>query len=193
MTKGGLRKCTPLALYNLIAQCAPYTASHQVETAKIVQGMAVAMGLQMERAKNAYYAALLHDVGKLTVPNVLLTKPGTIGAEEFALIKTHCLVGKSILDEFELPEGVRLACFQHHERLDGSGYPNGLSGEGICLEARMVAVADVFESMTSDRPYRKRHTADEAFEEIEGNCGRLYDPAVVLAFVNAYVPSAVNQ
>ena len=133
-----------------------------------------------------YIAGLLHDVGKVSVPSEILSKPGKINASEFDIIKNHCRVGYDILQRIDFPWPVTRAILQHHERLDGSGYPEGLSGDDIVLEARILGVADVVEAMSSHRPYRPALGLDSALAEIKQGRGTLYDPDIVDACLRLF-------
>jgi HD-GYP domain-containing protein (c-di-GMP phosphodiesterase class II) len=124
-------------------------------------------------------AGVIHDLGKITVPTDILNKPGRLTEHEFGIIRSHPKVGYDILKTIDFPWPVAQIVLQHHERMDGSGYPQGLSGEKIILEARILAVADVVEAMSSHRPYRPARGIDKALEEISQNKGVLYDPEVV--------------
>jgi HD-GYP domain-containing protein (c-di-GMP phosphodiesterase class II)/HAMP domain-containing protein len=157
----------------------PYTAGHQRRVADLARAIATEMGLAEEQIGGIRMAGVIHDIGKIYVPGEILSKPGRLGDIEFGLIKTHPQVGYDILKTIEFPWPVAQIVLQHHERVDGSGYPQGLSGEEIMLEARIMAVADVVEAMASYRPYRPAHSIDEALEEISQNRGVLYDPEVV--------------
>jgi HD-GYP domain-containing protein (c-di-GMP phosphodiesterase class II) len=138
------------------------------------------MGLPEEQIEGIHMAGLVHDIGKINVPAEILSKPGRLNDLEFGLIKAHAQVGYGILDGgIDFPWPVAEIVFQHHERIDGSGYPQGLSGEEILLEARILSVADVVEAMASHRPYRPARGIDAALEEISQNRGILYDPEVV--------------
>ena len=137
------------------------------------------MGLGDERCEGLRIAGLVHDIGKIEIPGEILSKPGRLSPIEFELIKTHARSGYDILREVDFPWPVAEIAHQHHERLDGSGYPRGLKGEEILLEARIITVADVVESMVSHRPYRPSLGMNAAREEIAGKSGVLYDPAVV--------------
>ena len=132
----------------------PYTAGHQRRVAELARAIAREMGLSEWQMMGIHVAGLLHDVGKVAVPSEILSKPGKINQYEFSIIKNHCQVGYDILQRIDFPWPVTRAVLQHHERLDGSGYPEGLSGEDIVLEARILGVADVVEAMSSHRPYR---------------------------------------
>ena len=124
-------------------------------------------------------AGLIHDVGKVNVPAEILANPGRLSEAEFSIIKSHPLAGYKILKTIEFPWPLAQIVYQHHERIDGSGYPLGLSGEDIILEARILAVADVVEAMSSHRPYRPALGVDAAMQEIKQNRGILYDVNVV--------------
>ncbi len=165
----------------------PYTAGHQKRVAELSEAIAKEMGIDKERLEGIKVAALLHDIGKgLGVPLEVLNKPGKLNPIEFAFVKAHPELGYRILKEVEFPWPVAEAILQHHERLDGSGYPRGLKGEQIILEARIIAVADVVEAITSHRPYRASLGLESALEEIDKNKGVLYDPTVVAACLKAF-------
>ncbi len=164
----------------------PYTAGHQRRVADLAQAIATEMGLPQEQIEGIRMAGLIHDLGKIAVPTEILSKPGRLNDLELSLVKTHPQVGYDILKRIDFPWPVAKIVLQHHERMDGSGYPQGLSGEEIMLEARILAVADVVEAMVSHRPYRPAHSIDEALEEISRNRGILYDPEVVDACVRLF-------
>jgi putative nucleotidyltransferase with HDIG domain len=149
----------------------PYTAGHQRRVAELARAIAKEMRLSEWQIRGIYIAGLLHDVGKISVPSEILSKPGKINATEFSIIKNHCQVGYEILQKIDFPWPVTRAILQHHERLDGSGYPEGLSGKDIVLEARILAVADVVEAMSSHRPYRPALGLSSALEEISRASG----------------------
>jgi PAS domain S-box-containing protein/putative nucleotidyltransferase with HDIG domain len=157
----------------------PYTAGHQRRVAQLASTIAREMKLSEEQVSKIRIAGLLHDIGKVAVPSELLSKPGELTDIEFDLIKTHPQLGKEILKTMELPWVICPIVLQHHERMDGSGYPRGLTGEEISLEARILAVADVVEAMSSHRPYRPSLGLEAALEEISKNKGKLYDAEVV--------------
>ncbi len=159
----------------------PYTAGHQRRVAELARAIAKEMGLSEWQIMGIHIAGLLHDVGKVVVPTEILSKPGKINEYEFSIIKSHCRVGYDILQRIDFPWPVTRAILQHHERLNGSGYPDGLSGEDIVLEARILGVADVVEAMSSHRPYRPALGLDRALEEISQGSGVLYDSKVVAA------------
>ena len=159
----------------------PYTAGHQKQVAQLACAIAREMGLPEDQIRALGISALLHDIGKMSVPAEILSRPGKISAMEFDIIKAHPEAGYNIVKRIHFPCAVAEAVIQHHERLDGSGYPKGLSGPEIVLEARILAVADVVEAMSSHRPYRPALGIDAALEEITKNKGVLYDPQVVEA------------
>ena len=166
----------------------PYTAGHQWRVTQLACAIANEMGLSEEQIEGLRMAGLVHDIGKMNVPAEILSKPGQLSDLEFGLIKTHAQVGHDILNgTIEFPWPVAQIVLQHHERMDGSGYPQGLSGDGIVLEARILAVADVVEAMASHRPYRPPRGIDKALEEISQNKGVLYDPEVVDACLKIFI------
>ena len=157
----------------------PYTAGHQRRVADLACAIAKEMGLSEWHIEGIRIIGLLHDVGKLVVPAEILSKPGPINQYEFSIIKTHPEVGYEILKGIDFPWPVTQAVLQHHERLDGSGYPKGLSDTDIILEAKILGVADVVEAMSSHRPYRPALGLDSALQEITKGKGVLYDAEVV--------------
>lgn len=157
----------------------PYTAGHQRRVSDLARGVAVEMALSSHQIDGIRIAGLIHDLGKICVPAEILSKPGQLSEIEHTLIKDHPQVGYEILKEVEFPWPVAQIVLQHHERIDGSGYPAGLCGEDILVEARTLAVADVVEAMASHRPYRPTLGRDMALKEISQNRGVLYDPDVV--------------
>ena len=171
----------------------PYTAGHQRQVANLACEIAKEMGLSEWDIEGIRIMGLLHDVGKIAVPAEILSKPGQINQNEFSIIKTHPYVGYEILNGIEFPWPVTQAILQHHERLDGSGYPEGLSGTDIILEARILGVADVVEAMSSHRPYRPALGFDRALEEISQNRGTLYDPEVVDACSRLFQKNEVER
>jgi putative nucleotidyltransferase with HDIG domain len=157
----------------------PYTAGHQVRVADLATNIATEMGLSRDRIEGLRMAAVIHDIGKLYVPAEILSKPKRLREIEFALVREHTQKGYEILKDVESPWPLAEIVYQHHERMDGSGYPRNLEGEEIVLEARILAVSDVVESMASHRPYRPTLGIEAAVEEIERNRGILYDRDVV--------------
>jgi PAS domain S-box-containing protein/putative nucleotidyltransferase with HDIG domain len=164
----------------------PYTAGHQQMVTKLAMAIAKEMNLPEERVRCIRVAALLHDIGKLSIPAEILAKPGQMTETEMSLIKVHAQAGYDILKTIEFQWPIAAIVLQHHERLDGSGYPNGLAGDKICLEARIIGVADVVESIASHRPYRPLIGIDKALEEISKHKDSFYDPAVVDACVRLF-------
>jgi putative two-component system response regulator len=161
----------------------PYTAGHQQRVADLAQAIAGEMGLSEEQIQGIRMAGLIHDLGKIAVPAEILTKPGKLSAIELDLIKLHPQAGYDILKEIEFPWPIARIVIEHHERINGSGYPHGLSGEEMLQESRILAVADVVEAMASHRPYRAALGLDVALEEISKNKGILYDPEVAHACI----------
>ncbi len=157
----------------------PYTAGHQQKVAQIASLIAAELGLSKEKVNGIHLGALIHDIGKIYVPAEILNRPGKLTEHEFALIRTHPDVGYDIVKDIHFPWPVAEMVRQHHERLDGSGYPLGLKDGEIILEARILSVADVLEAMASHRPYRASLGMDAAIEEIEKGRGRLFDSGVV--------------
>jgi PAS domain S-box-containing protein/putative nucleotidyltransferase with HDIG domain len=157
----------------------PYTAGHQQKVAALATAIAGEMNLGDARIDQLRIAAVIHDIGKIYIPSDILSKPGKLSAIEFSLIKTHAQSGYDIVKSMDFPGIVAQAVLQHHERLDGSGYPSGLKSDDTILEAKILAVADVIEAMASHRPYRSALGIDKALEEISKNKGKLYDPDAV--------------
>jgi len=164
----------------------PYTAAHQRRVTQLACAIIKEMGLPKEQAEGTRVAGLMHDIGKMSIPAEILAKPSKLSETEFDLIKAHPQVAYDILKSIDFPWPVADIILQHHERLDGSGYPNGLKGEEILLEARILGTADVVEALSSHRPYRPALGIDKALEEIEKNKGTLYDPEVVDACVRLF-------
>ncbi len=156
----------------------PYTASHQEHVARMARQIGIRLGLNSEQCEWLHFGGLLHDIGKAAIPVSILSKPGKLEAEEWVLIKSHVKRGCQLLQEIELPEIVIKMVLQHHERLDGSGYPHGVSGDEICLEARILAVCDVVEAMGSHRPYRPALPLEQILSELKSNRGTKYDEQI---------------
>ena len=157
----------------------PYTAGHQEGVARLAVDIAKNLGMPAEQIDLVRTAALLHDIGKIAVPAEILVKPGKLDQYEWLIIQRHPSVGAEILEDAELGGPIADIIRQHHERLDGSGYPDGLAEADICLEARIVAVADVAEAMLAHRPYRPARTLEQTTEELERGRSSLYDSRVV--------------
>ena len=170
---------TVTVLATTLAVKDPYTAKHSSRVAQIAEAIAQEMGAGPEFTEGVRVMGLLHDLGKIAIPSAILSKPGMLNQQEFDLIKTHPQVGHNVLMDFKFPWPVALAVLQHHEKLDGSGYPHGFSGDEIIPEARILTVADVVEAMASHRPYRPAQGLDAAIKEISEKPGAMYDPEVV--------------
>jgi PAS domain S-box-containing protein len=164
----------------------PYTSGHQQRVSDLARSIATEMGLSADRQDFLRTASAIHDIGKISVPSEILSKPTKLTDLEFSLIKTHAQSGYDILKDIEFPWPVADVVLQHHERMDGSGYPQGLKGDDILLEARILAVADVVEAIASHRPYRPELGIDFALEEISGNKGILYDADAVDACLKLF-------
>jgi HD-GYP domain-containing protein (c-di-GMP phosphodiesterase class II) len=173
-------------LESTLAARDPYTVAHQRRVTQIACTIGREMGLSEDRLDELRIAGSLHDLGKIAVPASLLSKPGKLTTLEFALIKTHPQVGYNILKPIKLPGNTTEIILQHHERLDGSGYPQGLKGNEILLEARILGVADVMEAMCSHRPYRASLGMAESLQELVKNKGTLYDAGVVDTCLKLY-------
>ena len=164
----------------------PYTAGHQQRVALLALAIGRELGLAKHSLQTLYYGGLLHDVGKVQIPSEILIKPGQISDLEMDIIRGHAAHGGELLGAVEFPWPLaRVAC-EHHERLDGSGYPRGLKGGEVLLESRIVAVADVVEAMSSDRPYRAAMGRERALEAIRQGSGTLYDTEAVQACLRLF-------
>jgi HD-GYP domain-containing protein (c-di-GMP phosphodiesterase class II) len=152
--------------------------------------LARALGVEDHRLGALRTAAKLHDLGKIGVPDAILTKPGCLDADEFRIIQTHPVVGSELLRAWGLEEPARFV-LEHHERVDGTGYPHGLRGDAIALEARIIHVADAFVAMTLDRPYRRAMGRGQAIAELVRHRGTQFDAAVVDALVELEHPGAL--
>ncbi len=156
-----------------------YTAGHQHRVAELCVAIAHRLGMSEDVTEGLAVCAEVHDIGKVATPAEILTKPGRLFDAEYDLIKLHSQTGSAILEEIPFPWPVARAVHEHHERLDGSGYPHGLAGDAICLEARVIAVADTVESVASRRPYRPARSLETALEIVAANAGTLYDSEIV--------------
>jgi PAS domain S-box-containing protein len=165
-----------------------YTYGHERRVGVFAAAVAIAEELRLDchRVQGIHIAGLLHDVGKVSVPAEILAKPTRLTVNEYELIKSHAQHGHEILKVIEFPWPVAQVALQHHERLDGSGYPSGLKGDAIIVEARIMAVADVVEAIASHRPYRPGLGIDKALAEVERGRGSLYDPVVVDACLKLF-------
>jgi len=164
----------------------PYTAGHQRRVADLCVAIACKLGLSSERTQGLRLAASIHDLGKIGVPAEILAKPGRLTENQYNLIKEHTQLGYEIVKNVQFPWPIAQMILQHHERLDGSGYPQGLMADAILLESRILAVADVVEAMSSHRPYRPSKGIDAALDEVLSKSGALYDPDAVEACVNLF-------
>ncbi|RLC49982.1 MAG: histidine kinase [Candidatus Cloacimonadota bacterium] len=161
----------------------PYTAGHQRRVAELATAIGDELRLNTDKLDGLRIAALIHDIGKIHVPSEILSKPGKLTDIEFTIMESHAQAGYDVLKSIDFPWPIAKTVLQHHEKMNGSSYPNGLFGEEIILEARILCVADVVEAMSSHRPYRPALGLDKAVEEITKNKGILYDPVIVDACV----------
>lgn len=168
----------------------PYTAGHQKHVAQLARAIAVEMKLPAITIESVYLASLVHDIGKIQVPAEILNKSGRLSSLEFELIKTHPKVGYDILKPVEFPWPIADIILQHHERINGSGYPEGLRGDQMMVEARIMAVADVVEAMSAHRPYRSAIEMVKCLAEINKQCGILYDAEAVKICTDLFVNNA---
>ena len=164
----------------------PYTAGHQRRVVNLAVSIARVMGLAEDRIDELSIAGTIHDLGKISIPAEILSKPGSLTELEENMMRTHTKVGYDILKSIDFPGAAAQILYQHHERYNGTGYPRGLSGEDILLEARILSVADVVEAMASHRPYRAALGIDSALAEIEDHRGILYDPQSVDACLTLF-------
>lgn len=170
-------------IQTIIGKKDPYQVEHQVEVSRLATAIAVAMGLQPSVIEGIGIAAQIHDLGKIAIPSEILMRPGRIIDQEYALIKTHPREGFDILRNVEFPFPLAEIVYQHHERINGSGYPRGLTGPDILIEAKILAVAEVVAAMSAHRPYRPALGIDDILQHIEEKRGILYDSGVVDACV----------
>jgi PAS domain S-box-containing protein len=167
------------ALARLTEARDPYTQGHQARVGDLSAAIATQLGVDEDLVRLIQMSGQVHDIGKITVPAEMLTRPGRLSNLEFEIVKTHCAVGNEILRSASLPWPIPEAAWQHHERLDGSGYPRGLKGDEIILPARILSVADVIEAMMNHRPYRPALGYEQAIAEVTAGRGTLFDPDVV--------------
>ena len=171
------------AIANTVEMRDPYTSGHQQRVATLAVAMAREMHVPEQMIQGLYLAGIIHDVGKINIPAEILNRPGKLSRLEYQLIQGHAQSGYDIVKGVEFPWPIAKIVLQHHERLDGSGYPQGLTGAATLLEAKILAVADVVEAMMSHRPYRPALGIDAALAEIEQGKGSLFDPAAVEACI----------
>ncbi len=174
------------ALAKTVEMHDPYTAGHQRRVGRIAREIGRVMGKSAEAQANLELMGLMHDIGKIGIPAEILSKPGRLSQEELALVRTHTKIGHDILSKTEFDIPIAAVAFQHHERIDGMGYPLGLSEDQILLESRIIAVADVVEAMSSHRPYRTGLGLDTALAEIQSGRGTKYDSNVVDACLRLF-------
>jgi response regulator RpfG family c-di-GMP phosphodiesterase len=170
----------------------PYTAGHQRRVAQLSRAIAIELNLQESVIEGVYMAGLIHDLGKISVPAEILSKPGCLTDPEFSIIKSHPQTAYDILKPIEFPWPIAEIVLQHHERMDGSGYPRGISGDYILLESRIISVADVVEALSSHRPYRPALGIEKALQEISSNMGKLYDLKVAEACLRLFREKRFN-
>ncbi|CAA7625675.1 Response regulator [Candidatus Terasakiella magnetica] len=174
----------------------PYTTGHQRRVAQLAAAIGRRMGLEEGRLEGLHTGGLVHDIGKINVPAEFLSRPGKLSAEIHMVIRMHPQMGWEIMHDIEFPWPVATMILQHHERLDGSGYPHGLKGDEIILEARILAVADVLEAISSHRPYRPALGLETALAELRQHSGTRYDPQVVvacIAVIEEYGPAILED
>jgi len=164
----------------------PYTFGHQHRVTQLAIPIAQELGLPEDRIEGIRIASLIHDIGKIGLPTEILSKPIKLTDIEFSLIKGHSQIGYDILKSIDFSYPIAQIVLQHHEKLNGTGYPNNLKGDEILLEAKIICVADVVEAMSSHRPYRPALGIDKALEEISQNKAILYDPKVVDACLRLF-------
>jgi len=174
------------AIASLVETRDPYTAGHQRRVADLARAIATEMGLSGDQIDGIRIAGTIHDLGKISVPSEILTIPRKLTALEYSLIKNHPQSGYDILKDIEFPWPIARMIVEHHERINGSGYPNGLPGEDLLIESKILSVADVVEAMATHRPYRPALGIDAALSEITANRGILYDPEVVDACLRLF-------
>jgi PAS domain S-box-containing protein/putative nucleotidyltransferase with HDIG domain len=177
---------TVLAMSKTVEIRDPYTAGHHRRVAHLAAAIAQSLKLSEETVEGIFFGALIHDIGKIAVPAEILTRPGKLHKEDIYYLQTHCLKGYEILKEIDYPWPIAEIALQHHEHLDGSGYPQGLRNGEILLEARIVCVADVVEALTSHRPYRPAIPLQDALLSLSKKAGKWYDPTVTKVCIQLF-------
>jgi HD-GYP domain-containing protein (c-di-GMP phosphodiesterase class II) len=172
---------TVMAIATTLEKRDPYTSGHQRRVAELAHAIGAEMGLAQDQIEGLCIASAIHDIGKISLPAEILSKPSQLSSIEMSLVQAHAQAGYDILKNVEFPWPVAQIVLQHHERLNGTGYPQGLAGDGILKEAQILGVADVVETMSSHRPYRPSMGQGKALEEIAAKKGILYDPDAVEA------------
>jgi len=184
-------------LVNIIETKDEYTRGHSERVTKISLAIGKALGLDKKEIETLHVSALLHDIGKIAIPEEILKKPGKLTLEEFSIIKKHPTIGTELVKELKNFDEISKGILYHHERFDGHGYPSGASGKDIPFNARIIAIADSFDAMTSNRPYRERLNDQNAIDEINRNRGKQFDAEIVKIFCDAYdrklIPSAEQK
>jgi putative nucleotidyltransferase with HDIG domain len=170
------------ALARTVDAKSPWTSGHSERVTELALKIGRAMGLEKRDLDTLRRAGLLHDIGKIGIPAAILDKKGKLTDEEYRIVKNHPSIGARILEPISAYSQIIPIVEQHHERFDGMGYPRGISGEAICLGARILAVADVFDALISDRPYRSGWGKEEVYRLVEKEAGHHFDPKVVEAF-----------
>ena len=169
------------------------TGQHLLRVRKYVESISAQLGLTPATVEEFGYSSVLHDVGKIQTPDDILGAPHELSVDQFDVIKQHCMDGEAMLGDAMFFATGRLVARQHHERWDGTGYPDGKRGEEISLAARIVAVADVFDALTSKRPYKEAWSSDRGIAAIEAESGKHFDPAIVAAFVSLYRDGSIER
>ncbi len=177
-----LFSATIQSLLRTLAARDPYTAHHSVRVTKLATCFAVYLGLGSQEIATLHNAVILHDLGKIGISDAILNKPGPLTPEERAIITTHPLIGELIVEPLNLTPGERDIILLHHERWDGTGYPRGIAGTEIPFLCRLTSLADAYDAMITDRPYRRGFPAAQALKEIESQAGSLYDPELTGKF-----------
>ena len=162
----------------------PYTKGHSERVAEMSVALAQELNLSDRDTENIEYTALLHDIGKIGISDSILGKKGSLTSQEFDKIKEHTIMGANIIEPVDFLKNSYWAIYHHHERYNGEGYPDGLKGEGIPILARIIAVADAYDAMGSDRPYRKKLNKDKILQELKDQSGKQFDPEVVKALIS---------
>lgn len=170
---------TMLTFAKVIDAKDPYTRGHSEAVAEYSREIARRYGMPRRMLDNIYYSGLLHDIGKIAVPDSILNKPEKLTEEEYDIMKTHTSVGADILSDLTTVDNIAAGARDHHERYDGSGYPNGISGNDISLEGRIIGVADAYDAMASERVYRGTFSRDKIRAEFEKASGKQFDPKIV--------------
>lgn len=181
------------AITNSIEARDPYTRGHSERVARFCKAIADELGWDKDEIELIAWGGMLHDVGKIGVPDFILNKPGKLTDDEYNAIKSHPVIGAEIVKEISFLEAAMPYILEHHERFDGKGYPRGVGGKDISIEGRLLAVADTFDAMTSDRPYRSALKSEDALEEILRNRGTQFDPEIVRAFQRAWMSGKLKN